>query len=245
MNDSTKDLTSHARTNSPILSRAERWRTTMPEPPATTRRLRGRRLSTVAAAALVLLTTLGLAPRAQAQTDVWSATMTVGSWTRGGVTSFGFSGFGGSLSVRTFNLDGIAYTLQSIALNSKALTLFFDSTLPGTDNSDLTFHVGSTSYTLSAMTYSDEFDFATYTTINVTYTTTDIAALSWVENDTVTVRLTKPAAASNTRAPVLQITTVDGDQLGLTYNEATGRGLTAGAQCLHGDAAVTVAYQPL
>ena len=211
----------------PILSRAERRLTTTPEPPATTRRLRGRRLSTVAAAALVLLTTLGLAPPAQAQTDVWSATMTVGSWTRGGVTSVGFSRFGGSLSVTTFNLDGITYTIQSIALSSTALTLLFDSTLPGTDNSDLTFYAGSTSYALSAMTYSDEFDFDTYTTIDVTYTTTDIAALSWVENDTVTARLTKPAAASDTTAPVLPSATVNGDQLGLmTYDEALDEGST-------------------
>ena len=111
-----------------------------------------------AAACLLLLAVLTFPVAASAQTDIWTATLTVGAIGGGGFCSNSTSAGActsptGSLSDDDFILDGTTYTVESIRWGrdpSDRLHLTLDRDFPAGSLATLTLEVGSGSFALSA-----------------------------------------------------------------------------------------------
>ena len=111
-----------------------------------------------AAACLLLLAVLTFPVAASAQTDIWTATLTVGKFGGTGFCSNSTSAGActspsGSLSDDDFILDGTTYTVESIRWGSSPtdrLHLTLDRDFPAGSLATLTLEVGSGSFALSA-----------------------------------------------------------------------------------------------
>ena len=118
-----------------------------------------RRLLALAAVVLALLALTLLPTAAQAQTEVWAATMTVGELTDQAGTRYGTFGYSasagyGSLTDTDFTRGSTTYTVRAVANNQVAgvdVTLGFvlDSALSASDVEGLVLHVGTSSFALS------------------------------------------------------------------------------------------------
>ena len=133
-------------------------------------------------------------PDASAQTEVWSATLTVGQLTAGTLVigvGYNSSNNYGTLSDNTFDLAGTSYTVENLVIalpdSTNALVLKLNS-VPGGIASYLTLHIGSDAFPLSDASVDSagrQFDWSGH-------------GLSWAENNTIAVRLTSsiPAVTS-------------------------------------------------
>ena len=154
--------------------------------------------------------------------------MTVGSWDINvpGVIEVAHLGYDanvsgrGSISDIDFEIGGTTYAVEVINLetnriaNTTQFIIRFDKALPDGANTDLTLHLGSTSYALNGMTYDES---------NFKYSNAG-TGLSWSQGDTVAVRLTEqPVDTPDNTAPTLQSATVDGAYLTLAFNRALDR----------------------
>ena len=131
-----------------------------------------------------------IAPRAQAQRTVWSATLSPRTITGGNLIGCAESNAGtrctDSLSPsRSFTHEGTGYNVEAIILSTIAgvsnLTFTLDKSIP----QGLTLHVGSSSFTIASATPSDGGKIATWNN----------PGLSWSVGTTVSLRLTDPSAA--------------------------------------------------
>ena len=149
----------------------------------------GRLIGGLAAAALLALSALFAAPMpASAQSDIWSATMTVGSLTRNSPTNSRI-GYGemfpsnpayGSLSDTTFAIDGTDYTVRLLAYGAGApagLKLFLTDAVP----EGLVLHLGDSSFDFSDATETPAGTDTLYSWAN--------PGLNWADDATVAVRL--------------------------------------------------------
>ena len=149
-------------------------------------------------AAVVLLAAAavgGLARPAEAQTTIWTGTMTVGSETVSGLTLLGWRDdgalSGASLSDQDFDLLGHTYKLRTVTLSTvqNTLTLNFDATAAGdiataaTRNS-LTLHVGGTTFNLGNGTFNSSGPGVYWVNSGLTWAVGDMVALQIVEERT-------------------------------------------------------------
>ena len=175
-------------------------------------------LAAVAAAAL-------LAAPAQAQTTVWSATLTVGL--ASGTAGCGPSGYhrvtqgtwgnapcSSKLDDADFDHGGTTYTITSLTAGAGSsfpaeLHIGFSGITAAdakTGLAGLTLNVGTT-----ALAIDDATEVTAHGELKWTNT------FGWDENDSVAVSITDP---TDSVAPTLSTATVNGDTLVLTYNEA-------------------------
>ena len=149
----------------------------------------GRAVGAFAAVALLALFALFAAPMpASAQSDIWSATMTVGSLTRDSATTSRI-GYGeafnpnpayGSLSDTTFATGGTDYTVRLLAYGSASpagLKLFLTDRVP----EGLVLHLGDSSFDFSDATITPASGDFLYSWTN--------PGLNWADDATVAVRL--------------------------------------------------------
>ena len=123
------------------------------------------------------------------QRTIWSATMTVGQLGIEFIQGIGYEAIDlatfGTLSDDTASLPGRSYTVDRLKIYFPTITnlleLGFDSA-PGDIANNLTLHLGSTSFRLSAATLSAHGDLFTWTD----------HGLTWSENESIEVRLTEP-----------------------------------------------------
>ena len=150
---------------------------------------RPRRVAFALAVLAVLSAVLLAAPTAaQAQTTVWSATLTVGPTGFGGL---GCSGSGtnrcsAGLDDDDFEFGGTTYAFTEIKAQFGQLKIIFGSDI-GTALDGLTLHVGSDSFDLGS---------ANQSTRNTKIWTS--AGLSWTAGDTVSLTLTETPTTVNT-----------------------------------------------
>ena len=149
----------------------------------------GRLIGGFAAAVLLALTALFAAPMpASAQSDIWSATMTVGSVDRGHSTdeSVGYRVVRGSLSAHgsitdnTFSIDGNDYTVSAVAYGTSTpsgLKLILNRALPD----GLVLHLGDSAFSVGDATVTTEGGLTVFV-----WTT---HGLDWPDDATVAVRL--------------------------------------------------------
>ena len=147
------------------------------------------------AAALAVFVASGAQP-AQAQTTVWSATLTVGD----GGTYKGYysNGSVGTLSDNNFTYGGVAYSIEFFRVRNTGGLLDFvlDKAIPTGLKSALTLHVGSSQFSLSDASYGT---FGGTTNDSVVWLN---SGLSWSIGDTVSLSLTEPSPTAPT-APTL------------------------------------------
>ena len=152
--------------------------------------------------ALTLQPTAAQAQTAQAQTELWSATMTVGSQTASGLTFLGWSDSGtltGSvLTDEDFDYGDHTYNLAQIDLVGGSLSLFFNNTGAGdlatkATRDKLTLHVGGTTFNLGNGNLSNQ-------SMGVTWNN---SGLTWAAGDTVALQITTtdPGAPGLTATP--------------------------------------------
>ncbi len=148
----------------------------------------GRPVGASAAGALIALAALFAAPMsASAQSDIWSATMTVDSVERGaGGESIGYRVVlghlpaHGSITDRTFSIDGNDYTVSALAYGQTApvgLKLILNRALPD----GLVLHLGDSAFSVSDATLVTGGGFTVY--VWATH------GLTWADDATVAVRL--------------------------------------------------------
>ena len=122
-----------------------------------TRALRALALLTLSGLALLAGTTTAHAQNQPSETEVWSATLTVGSTTINGFQSYGWNDSGdysgGALSDQSFSFAGDTYDIRAVYLVFGFLYLVFDEANPGdittrATRNKLTLHVASDSYSL-------------------------------------------------------------------------------------------------
>ena len=178
-----------------------------------------RRLLALAAVVLALLALTLLPTAAQAQTEVWAATMTVGELTDHTGTGIGIFGYSasssyGSLTDTDFTRGSTTYTVRAVANTQVAgadVTLGFvlDSALSASDVEGLVLHVGTSSFALSDapvfVLSSGDVRYSWFSSLNLSV------------GDTVAVRLT----LLDTTPPALESATVlpDGTTIELVFDE--------------------------
>ena len=148
------------------------------------------RLLLLALAALAIAGT----PQAQAQTEIWSATLTVGS----DAGALGYAdGYAGSLSPGRFTLGSTNYRVDSVLSFSSGLSLITRPSLSREDASDLTLNVGSSVGRRS-------FPFADASFSNFSGATWSFSpALGWSVGDTVPVSITQSEPKPTLPDPVV------------------------------------------
>ena len=180
-------------------------------------------MALLAATLAVLASPPAAMAQTEAQTEVWSATLTVGQDLAGTlVTGVGYNRVGGatsgSLSDDSFDLAGTAYTVKTLRIrqptSNNQLHLFLDPA-PGGIASYLTLHIGSDAFPLSNATAT--------TASNVTTYSWTGHGLSWSNNDTVDARLTY------SRPPFNPCSGVDGCFEILTSSDLVPSGISAGS----------------
>ena len=206
--------------------------------PAPARRARARLLA--AAAAVLFLSPL-IAPKAEAQTEIWAAILTVGSVSgavgyvrgRGGAV-----GDLGTLSDNDFEIDGVTYTVSQVYVETGNAFLFQVDTDLRAHEGDLTLHIpdkvgtGETSFALASSTHTNPRG-VYYAWPNVDSAGTAITSVDLpgghVDGDMFTVRLTTSAGVTVTvpGAPTgLSATAPDATQIELRW---TAPAMTGGA----------------
>ena len=159
--------------------------------------LRSRALCALAVLLIACAVLFANAPAAQAQTgtEVWSATLTVGTSGDAPYIFYGWNDFssyaGASLSDQDFTFEGNSYNLDTISVLTGSLSLIFD----GNGNGDiatqatrdkLIFQVGADSFSLGAGTLQ--------ATTGIIWSNT---GLSWSAGQTITVKIkTVPTVSS-------------------------------------------------
>ena len=159
------------------------------------------------------------AQTAQAQTEVWSATMTVGELTDQAGTGIGIFGYSasagyGSLTDTDFTRGSTTYTVRAVANNQIAgsdvkLGITLDTALPASDVEGLVLHVGTSSFAFS--------DRNVFELVSGDVRYSWDSSLNLSVGDTVAVRLT----LLDTTPPALESATVhvNGRAIGLLFDE--------------------------
>ena len=154
-------------------------------------------------------------PGSQPSGAFWTACLTVGRTSGGGVNFYGFAGSAGSLSPGAFTRNNTDYTIDVLSSTDAAgtpLSLSFTAD-PRPASESWIFQVGSRSYRLDARS-----DYGaskhTYGWSNPGFTWTDANI-----GDKVSVSL-RPKSGSDVTAPALRSATIDGAKLVLTFDEA-------------------------
>ena len=144
----------------------------------------------LALAALAIVDT----PQARAQTDIWSATLTVGS----AYGSLGYAdGAGGSLSpTNSFRLGSTNYRVETVLTLSSGLSFATQPSLSAEVASDLALNVGSTVGARSLRFADASFSFGTYRW-------SFSPALGWAVGDTVPMSIAQASSGPpDTEPPV-------------------------------------------
>ena len=151
--------------------------------------------------ALTLLPTAAQAQTVQAQTEIWSDTMTVGTLTVGSLTFLGWGDGGTSPGVLTdedFDYGDHTYDFQSIFLGDDTLVLAFNAGGEGdiankATRDKLTFHVGTTALNMGNGTLASD-------SLGVFWIN---SGLTWSDGDTVALKITTtdPGAPTLTATP--------------------------------------------
>ena len=172
-------------------------------------RSRVRLLAARGLAALLLVAFAGLLAlplQAQAQTSVWSASITTG-------TLSGLIGVWptrspavGSMTDRNFVYDGTTYTFSHIRVSSGGgLQISMTGAFSQTALNNLTFHTGSSSFALSDATTSDD------ETLNW-----NSAGLSWSDGQTIAISFTEIVVSTDATLSDLVLEDNNGTALPLT-----------------------------
>ena len=140
-------------------------------------------------------------------TEIWSATLTVGSRMVASVTFLGWNDSGNftgaSLTDQNFTFGGDTYDLDQISLEGGALTLIFDSANVGdiatqATRDKLTLYVGSDSFNLGAGTLAGN-------QRTITWTGT---SLSWSASDSITLKITDDSTPAPPDVSSVELTSV-------------------------------------
>ena len=162
-----------------------------------------------AALLLAFAALLGSHGTAQAQTDVWSATLTVGA--AGSVFGFG-TGFG-TLSDTTITVGTTNYTIDGISIAGGALYFrLFTGTDFGTAVTHLVLHVGTQTFPFSE---------ASFGSARAYFWTSNVP--SWSENDSVSLSITAFAVPD---APTNLTATAGDQQVDLSWTAPASDGGT-------------------
>ena len=179
-----------------------------------------RSLRAFAAVALAFAALMGFSATAQAQTDVWSATLTVAESAVAG--SFGYDAIDdtaitGALTDTNFEHQSTTYTITAIlhTTASDSLDVYLTPAL-GVNSANLVLHVGSGSFNFSAAT-------STSLGANTSYTWSS-AGLSWSAGDSVAASIKLNTVPG---APVLTATANGQTQIDLSWTvpDTGGRSL--------------------
>ncbi len=186
----------------------------------------GRLIGGFAAAALLALSALFAAPMpASAQSDIWSATMTVGISNRGSsIESIGYRiQIGlltphGSITDNTFSIDGTPYTVSGVYYGPVApagLKLILNRALP----EGLVLHLGDSSFSVSDATETTAGGFTIHSWAT--------HGLNWADDATVAVRLA-PALPTVGIAAVADTITVNSGSIAIARFTVSRTGSTDG-----------------
>ena len=175
-----------------------------------------------AALLLAFAALLGSYGTAQAQTDVWSATLTVGTRTISSLTFLGWNDSGdyagASLSDEDFTYDGDTYDLDEIHLQGGGLALIFESSGAGdiatqATRNKLVLHVGSQSFNLGTGALQS----------NQRSIAWAGSGLSWASGETVSLSITAFAVPD---APTILTATAGDQQVDLSWTAPASDGGT-------------------
>ena len=172
----------------------------------------GQRSGAVARTLLAMAATATATPaQAQAQeTEIWSATLTVGQHaTFGNLKGFFGGGTIGALSDTGFDLDGTSVTVKIVQVNNDDGNLRFGLTtnFPDNSRSKLILQVGDDRFPFPVGS-SDDLDLTDWSNSGLTWTTGDTIAIKLIQSEvtdppTVTSITRQTPAASSTNADSL------------------------------------------
>ena len=147
---------------------------------------------------------LGTAAPAQAQTTIWTSTLTVGVHSSQHPQLVGFTNGNGSLTDSDFVINGVTYTVNIVQLDTGSgnLRLSTSPQIPNDDRTNLALHVGTT-----------KFDFPSGTGLM----NWPNSGLSWSSGDTISLKIVDSIPPGVVVTPTGFFVT-EGDTTGASYS---------------------------